>query len=209
MGRHGWSRWLDTGKTLWAQDSHLGGPDSRAIRNRSEHGRYGMSLDPARLETARDLIAQFDAQLAAHPLPISMLDQIGAASGDAERATRSLAAAAQAVDPDRGWTLTENVAFSPEIRVRATAALMSVSACIHVRRSPAQPIFVNLRTRRADCGRCCRTVRRPVVGADICEWCGSAGVEVFAPQCLKLGVHVIAGDACEDCAEALTVGVGR
>jgi hypothetical protein len=146
----------------------------------------------ARRGTARHL---FD-----HPpdVPAWVDDQIGAAFHDAV-ARWLRPAGAPLINhgyPDRD--------VATELLV---AALLDCTQCPHLRAAKG-PVasLCTLPTRRVDCARCARTVRRaPPDEDDRCDVCGSRGNVWFTQFRFALGPIVFCGDVGRCCAKPLGV----
>lgn len=155
-----------------------------------------------RLRLARALIAHRTPAA-----PVHLADQLAAASVETREAHDRLGIVLPLLAPDRTWRQRVDRAASDDIRAYLLAGVLGCEAyCCHLKRGGPQPAFIRLPLRRADCGRCVQTLRRPPRDeADRCDLCGARGVVTFVPFAVRQGPALIAGDACADCAGVLGI----
>ena len=154
-----------------------------------------------RLRLARELLARGPAA------PVHLADELDAAAAEVRDAHDRLGVVLPLLAPDRAWYQRLDAAASDDVRAYLLAGVLGRTAyCPHLRRGRPQPAFFRLPLRRADCGRCVRTLRRPPRDEDDrCDLCGARGVVTFVPFAVRHGPALIAGDVCPDCAGVLGI----
>lgn len=155
-----------------------------------------------RLALARRLIAHGAARQ-----PIHVADQLEAAGSEARVLHDHIGAALPILEPSRTWRQRIDADPSDDVRAYILAATLDcTTVCIHLRRGGPRPAFVQLPLRRADCGRCIGTVRRPPADeSDRCDVCGQRGVTTFVPFAMRQGPALVMGDGCPTCAAVLGI----
>jgi hypothetical protein len=156
-----------------------------------------------RVRLARQLLARGPA-----PMPLHIADQLDSAATEIREAHDQLGAVMPLLAPDRRWHHRTDAAPSEDTRAYLLAGVLGcIAYCVHLRRGGPQPAFIRLPLRRADCGRCAQTIRRPLTAEDECDLCGTHGVEMFSPFAVRHGPALIAGDVCQSCAAVLGIVV--
>jgi hypothetical protein len=155
-----------------------------------------------RLRLARALIARVTPSP-----PVHLADQFDAAGDEVRMLHDFLGAALPLLHPERAWHHRIDVRPSDDVKAYLVAAVLGCTTyCCHLKRVGSQPAIVRLPLRRADCGRCVQTFRRPPADEDDhCDICDARGVTVFVPLAVRHGPALIVGDACSDCANVLGI----
>src|SRR6266542_1307105 len=129
-----------------------------------------------RLALAHALIARGCPPPSAHEA-----DQLGAAGRDTQRLHDRVAMLAPILAAERPWHRRTDPDPSTALRAHLLAAVLGClpNTCCHLRKGGPQAALVLLPQRRAACGRCAATIRRPLTAGDECDVCGEREVATF------------------------------
>ena len=156
-------------------------------------------------------VASVDPEEVRRSIGAAEIDQAAAAARDAQTMLHRVGTVEQVVYPGRfpdGVQTGNDPGRAADLWARVMAAMAdpswSTPPCTHLRRTPAQPIHVQLALRRMCCSRCASTHRRPSADeADRCDLCGSRGHVTFWPVRFAVANWLVLGDMCGDCADGL------
>lgn len=168
-----------------------------------------------RVAGIRAALARLDPATVTAAVGPAMVDQVKAASTEAQTMLRRIGTTEHDVNPQRFPDPTirtsDDRAALDDITARVLAAMGEGNwrQCPHLRRTPAQPAQVRLPLRRVDCQRCAATWRTPPPHEDDrCDLCGSRGNESFWPIRFTITSWLVLGDMCRDCAHHILPTVG-
>jgi hypothetical protein len=181
------------------------GPDQNT---RSRHGEGTTRVAPfaERLAQAQAILETLPEQTAPNQTAL-----------DAYRLVKQTGAVLTSIRPDRPFRPVPRHGDGLQQDTYALAGLLASEPCEHVKAKTATgPVTVRLTYRRADCSDCASRWAEngppvglwvppaPAVAEDRCDLCDElAPDDLFTPVMCSLGIFVIGGDVCRDCAEII------